>query len=226
MGQAIRQTLKELGLPPISVVYSSPLQRCRQTAAAAIGSLVDEATQDSFAVRVEEGLTESANAAWYGSWCLPGADSTWGYRPKRPDGSTMHLHQIDMHALHDAAKKPVQGILEDWTTLSGTDDSSLKDMDISYESISKLPAPYCWGHFETRKDQRERMYKTIDLVAKNGESIICISHGGPITHLYERLTGNDWTAHGESSYTCFSIYVQDEGGPWNPIVVNDSKHLS
>jgi broad specificity phosphatase PhoE len=92
MGQAIRQTLKELGLPPISVVYSSPLQRCRQTAAAAIGSLVDEATQDSFAVRVEEGLTESANAAWYGSWCLPGADSTWGYRPKRPDGSTMHLH--------------------------------------------------------------------------------------------------------------------------------------
>jgi broad specificity phosphatase PhoE len=131
-----------------------------------------------------------------------------------------------MHALHDAAKKPVQGILEDWTTLSGTDDSSLKDMDISYESISKLPAPYCWGNFETRKDQRERMYKTIDLVAKKGESIICISHGGPITHLYERLTGNDWTAHGESSYTCFSIYVQDEGGPWNPIVVNDSKHLS
>jgi broad specificity phosphatase PhoE len=131
-----------------------------------------------------------------------------------------------MHALHDAAKKPVQGILEDWTTLSGTNDSSLKDMDISYESISKLPAPYCWGNFETRKDQRERMYKTIDLVAKKGESIICISHGGPITHLYERLTGNDWTAHGESSYTCFSIYVQDEGGPWNPIVVNDSKHLS
>jgi hypothetical protein len=47
-----------------------------------------------------------------------------------------------MHALHDTAKKPVQDIFDDWMSLSGTDYSSLKDMDISYESISKLPVPY------------------------------------------------------------------------------------
>lgn len=70
------------------------------------------------------------------------------------------------------------------------------------------------------------MYKTMELLAKRDETILCVSHGGPVTHLYEQLTSNDWSQHGESSYTCISIYVQEEeGGEWKPLVVNDSSHL-
>jgi broad specificity phosphatase PhoE len=228
MGRSICQTLKELGLPPVSAIYSSPFHRCRQTAVAAMESLAVDAQADfSFSVRVEEGLAEGANASWYASWCLPGADSTYGYQLKKSDGSLVDLHEIDTATIHDAAKMPVQGIL-DWKTLVAEkdDDSSRKAMDLSHESSSNLPAPYCWGNFETRNEQKERMYHTIDLLAKGGESIICVSHGGPVTHLYERLTGNDWRIHGQSSFTCFSIYVQNDGGQWQPLVVNDSKHLN
>ena len=52
--------------------------------------------------------------------------------------------------------------------------------------------------------------------------------GGPVTHLYENLTGNDWKAHGTSKYCCYSVYRKlldddgDEGSPsvWEPLVVN------
>ena len=221
MGRAIQQTLKDLNLPPISAVYSSPLQRCRQTALAAIDGLSE---QHSLRVCIENGLMESANATWYGSWCFDGSDSTWGYRPRKPDGSIMHLHEIDVSTVHEAAKKTVQQILDKNVLLEDCD-LSIEAVDTSYESISQVPAPYCWGNFETRQQQRERMKTTMELLAKNDESILCVSHGGPVTHLYEQLTGNDWTCHGESSYTCISIYVQENGGEWQPLLVNDSKHL-
>ncbi len=45
--------------------------------------------------------------------------------------------------------------------------------------------------------------------------------GGPVTHLYDSLTGNKWTVHGVSKYCCYSIYQQKEGEEtWTPLVVN------
>ena len=45
--------------------------------------------------------------------------------------------------------------------------------------------------------------------------------GGPVTHLYESLTGNGWEKHGESKYCCFSVYSQTVGDDkWDPLVVN------
>lgn len=45
--------------------------------------------------------------------------------------------------------------------------------------------------------------------------------GGPVTHLYESLTGNNWNLHGVSKYCCYSIYQQGEGDDkWKPLVVN------
>lgn len=55
---------------------------------------------------------ESVNAAWYGSWCLSGSDSKWGYRPVKSDGTRMHLHEIHVNDIHQAAKKPVRTLLE------------------------------------------------------------------------------------------------------------------
>ena len=50
-----------------------------------------------------------------------------------------------------------------------------------------------------------------------------MSHGGPVTHLYESLTGNEWTTHGMSKYCCYSIYQKKESEAtslWTPLVVN------
>ena len=45
--------------------------------------------------------------------------------------------------------------------------------------------------------------------------------GGPVTHLYESLTGNHWDKHGVSKYCCYSIYQQNGGeAAWTPLVVN------
>ena len=76
-----------------------------------------------------------------------------------------------------------------------------------------------------------------------------LSVGGPVTHLYENLTGNDWSVHGESKYCCYSIYRRwiddnnDEAGGdgndnddkvatetsrrprWEPLVVNKTVHV-
>ena len=71
--------------------------------------------------------------------------------------------------------------------------------------------------------------------------------GGPVTHLYENLTGNDWSVHGESKYCCYSIYRrwidddddndnEDDDGSnkvatttlrprWEPLVVNQTVHV-
>ena len=64
-----------------------------------------------------------------------------------------------------------------------------------------------------------------------GETIVLVSHGGPVTHLYKSVTGNDWNAHGQSKYCCFSIYqkeydVEDDdskdakSNKWTPLIVN------
>jgi len=56
------------------------------------------------------------------------------------------------------------------------------------------------------------------------------SHGAPVIHLFETLTGQPWTVHGKSVYCCYSIYksvtnVDDGTTTWEPLVVNESKYL-
>jgi broad specificity phosphatase PhoE len=43
--------------------------------------------------------------------------------------------------------------------------------------------------------------------------------GGPVTHLYEELTGNHWNDHGVSKYCSFSIYQKSKEN-WEPIIIN------
>lgn len=227
MGRAICTFLETHGLPPVTRVYSSPLIRCRQTAAAAIESINQDDDAIQLKVQVEDGLMESVNASWYGSWCLSTSDSTWGFRPWNADASRrLHLHEIDDQDIHEAAKKPIQELL-DRNLLYDQDDAFLSDaMSVEYKSKSKLEKPYCWGYYETRQEQRTRMRKTMELLSKENETTLCVSHGGPITHLYEELTENSWSEHGESTYTCISIYVQESiAGEWKPLVVNDSTHV-
>ena len=68
LGRRVARSLAEHGLPPVSVVYASPLLRCCQTAAGAILGLEDEATRDDnsggdgastqLQINVEHGIVE------------------------------------------------------------------------------------------------------------------------------------------------------------------------
>lgn len=221
LGRRVQQFLKEGGLAPISAVYSSPFCHCRQTALAALeGGLESDKLRK---IRVEEGLTESLNESWYRSWCLPGSNGTWGYRPEPLEGATDNC-TVDETVIHPRATAPVQSLLSEWNKSAGTQED-YSSIDAEYKSIHRLDRPYKWGTFESRRGQKERMYSVVQALAKQhpGESILLLSHGGPVTHLFERLTGNPWSMHGESSYGCFSIYAQVEGvEEWEPLVVNES----
>lgn len=61
-------------------------------------------------------------------------------------------------------------------------------------------------------------------IAVSNNLTLSMSIGGPVTHLYESLTGNEWTKHGVSKYCSYSIYQQKEGETsWTPIVVNQTQ---
>lgn len=98
---------------------------------------------------------------------------------------------------------------------------------------------YKWDNFESGIAQQDRMHHVIESLAQNheGETILVVSHGGPVTHLFERLMKKGWEEHGLATYACFSVYEkvtvetngqQGEGGQehsWNSLVVNESCHV-
>merc|ERR1712183_796084 len=124
------------------------------------------------------------------------------------------------------------------------DDETLSMMDDGYVSKSKIEVPYTLypkRRFENYKDQKKRMLKTLtqlsissddDLHSNNAKVIVLVSHGGPVTHLYETLTGNRWNTHGISKYCCYSIYQKrresnnnkdgENKNVWMPLVVNQT----
>ena len=82
---------------------------------------------------------------------------------------------------------------------------------------------------ETAQEQRERMLEVVLNKAQAGQTILLVSHGGPVTHLYEKLTGNKWHVHGESKYCCYSIYECESchkiSEVWKTLAVNESSYL-
>lgn len=210
LGIALPKILQSLNLPPIAAIYSSPFYRCRQTA------LGLKESNQNLRVRVELGLSESINENWFRSWAVQGTDGTWGYMKKEQP-------ELDPDTLHSASKKPVQPLLE-WEN-GPADPITNAHIDKKHVSKSSINAPYCLHppKFESFRMQRNRMHETINLLSGDhvNETIIMVSHGGPVTHLYESLTGNKWNVHGESKYCCYSIYQQKEDeAAWTPLVVN------
>lgn len=204
LGRRMQQVLKEQKLAPLTAIYSSPLLRCRQTAVAAASA----STQSK--VRVEPGLAESMNEHWYRSWSLPNSDGTWGFKGV-----------VNVDTLKEPAKRSVLDLLK-------YDDNTIEGVDEEYQSLSTVSADYCWGNFESSQNQRERMYKVMEDLARRhpGETIMLVSHGGPVTHLYQQLTEKDWWVHGEAAYASFSVYSKDEKRKsWKPHIINESSYL-
>ena len=208
LGRHLTQELEKLNLPPLSKIYTSPFLRCRQTAIGARDVL-----KNNVPVRVELGLAESLNDKWYRSWALPGSDGTWGFSEGLPS------HMYNKTNLHPASTKPVQELLVDWKT-----DTAL---DLQYEMRTTIDTPYCFANpavLETRQEQRSRMKQAVNIISECGTTTMLVSHGGPVTHLYEELTGNSWTKHGESTYCCYSIYEKKDDR-WETLQVNQSNFL-
>lgn len=253
LGAALEASfLPELGLPPIGGIYSSPFLRCRQTAAGIVqgmSSVSSKSLENSstLKVRVELGLAESINENWYRSWSLPGADGTWGYKKKEIPLQDLPMDQIDPRAL-----QPVGNLL-DWKESTPDTNGIVNRMtDHEYEPLTSLRGEYSFlGNpckLESFSTQRQRMANTMNLlsdkhrkheatstegIGTEDETIILVSHGGPVTHLYESLTGNGWHEHGVGKYCCFSIYQSEEepcapktetnengNKKWIPLVVN------
>jgi len=227
LGRHLAKELQRLAVPPISKIYTSPYLRCRQTSLSAqkglssctekingYASLADEGP----VVRVEYGLSESFNDQWFRSWALPGTDGTWGFQLNgSPD--------FDPATLHPWSKQPVQRLplFQDWKTDTG--------LDLTYEPQTAIEVPFSFDplHLETREQQCARMKAVIEKVSKDGECVMVTSHGAPVLHLFEELTGQPWTVHGKSVYCCYSIYksVANEDGTtaWEPLAVNESSYL-
>jgi broad specificity phosphatase PhoE len=249
LGEHLGVKLRELGLPPISAVYTSPFLRCRQTACHAVHALNAQNDEiDQLKVRIELGLTESLNQNWYRSWALLAlSDTTWGFVPHGP---RRELYDYKRHELHPSSQVPAQNILnwKDVTThtLSDLDKTSndllSKLQDLEYESTTTIEKdfalkPQCL--LETKTEQEDRMYQVLANKVASGlqegqcQTLLMVSHGGPVTHLYTKLTGNNWHSHGESKYCCYSIYQFEQAEDVNtsmpsctPLLVNESKYLN
>lgn len=212
LGKQIELEIRNLQLPPLGSICSSPFLRCRQTAASALSAMDGRGDRK---IRVEHGLAESINESWYRSWSIPGTDGSWGYIPRSGDRTINGDH------VHPFAKKPIQTLL-DWQSVTPNDD--LHDYD--YQSLTQISSPYCFYPrlLESRSDQQRRMLGVVEAVAIPGSTVVLVSHGGPVTHLYESMTERHWNTHGESSYCCYTIYRKANSG-WETLRVNEASYL-
>lgn len=228
LGQHLAQKLRKDNLPPIAAVYSSPFLRCRQTAAAATLQAYKEvqATTEKRAalpkVRIEPGLAESINEKWYRSWALHYSDGTWG---KKLKGET----EVDVSKLHKAASQPVQELLQWEETIDTNNSANMILFDFEYEPTTSIGKEFTFDppNLETDEEQRERMGEVVKHVCTPGKTILLVSHGAPVTHLFEELTGKERKEHGVSSYCCYSLYRRPKDcDKWEAVEVNQAGYLN
>jgi hypothetical protein len=64
--------------------------------------------------------------------------------------------------------------------------SSTMCIDATYSSQVPITEPYCFhpNFMESRSHQRQRMKQVAETVIEPGNTIVAVSHGGPVTHLY------------------------------------------
>ena len=102
--------------------------------------------------------------------------------------------------------------------------------DMAFQSITSILKPFALKPeviMETGKEQQECMFEVVANKVHQGWTILLISQGGPVTHLYEKPSGNHWNAQGESKYCHYSICECESQDDllevWKTMVVNESK---
>lgn len=251
LGRRVARTLRRRGLPPVTVVYSSPLLRCCQSAANAIVGLKEVAGDRgaNLEICVEPGLVESLSEKWYRSWCLPGSDGTWGYCARVPEGedvkSKWQVDTVDVHpmarvSIHELLLSTIEMERSLQESCGAAIRSTFENRDIITKDNSTALHPiaesFQWCSFESQKMQKARAGAMAQRLAERhpGETVLLLSHGSPVTQLFEQITGKHWTAHGVCGYTSFSVYQhrrcgivskgEGEALSWTEIEINASTH--
>jgi broad specificity phosphatase PhoE len=183
-GSAIAEHLDRLGLPPVSAVYTSPLQRCAETAIG-IAKQVDVAM-----VAPEIDLVETICENWYYSWAIPGANGQWG----GPLGSNAPKDMFEPAQLRVQA-------LNDFSTLylsaaqlrAQLDDGHFID-DVTTPVASVSNHGYRWGIYEEESETGKRVgefgaAKSRQEFASSGGTVVVCTHGGPSSVAVEHLLG-------------------------------------
>lgn len=177
LGREASQLAEQLGFPPISHVFSSPFVRCFET-----GANVAKAV-DLESVCVEPSLAEGFDEPFYRSWCVPGADCTYG----GPAHCRMGV-PVASHDLHSAARLPAHTLIPKKRTEQLDDVPAA--MDKSYEPLMPYSAfQYLWGKFETEEQLQSRLVRFFEFVVRTfpDESVMLVSHGGPLRMLFRAI---------------------------------------
>ena len=206
LGRRVARRLRENMLPPVTAVYSSPLLRCCQTAAGAIIGLEEDgaAAADALKIRIEPGIVESLCEKWYRSWCLPGSDGTWGYVPSVAAEGSSNKWEVDVSTINSNAKIPATDLFlfpadveerlkESCGDSIKTRQGGIIDMEYTTPAISLIEEGFCWNNFESRKMQLSRAEAVTKAMAARhpGETILLLSHGSPVTHIFEAIANKD-----------------------------------
>jgi len=256
LGEYLHEIIESHDLAPIRAVYSSPMVRCCMTAGeAALGYTISKGGggDDKINVIVEEGLVESMNEKWYRSWGLQGSDGTWGGPPGHPPSADVDvdsMHPLTQVPAHSTVRDPkdISHFLKDYT--GHPDDASLSGIQHEFKESKNVASLICspssastkpvfslsgvdykWNNFETTEAKQDRLENVVETLSKRhpDETILLVSHGAPVTNLYERLTGNHASSFGVATYTSFTIYEKEEDetaeASWKAISTNDSTHM-
>lgn len=214
LGRAASRSAEQLGLPPLTRIFVSPFQRCVETGLA----VADAAGIPS--VRVEPSLAEALCDSFFRSWCVPGADSTWG----GPAGGSQEGAPKD-EDLRPEALGPASGLLP--FERVGALRAGKAAVDLSYEPFLPLPAlSYRWGGFESEEKLGARMKDFFDFAAESfpKETVMLVSHGGPTQALFERAVSDEPSPM--CGYCGFHVLRREAGGDgWAAPVVGEMAHV-
>lgn len=220
-GLAIRRLLREHGLPPVGVAFSSPLTRCVQTC---LGILGTDDEPPACQVCVEPSLVETVCKEWYHSWGVPGANAEWGGPPGCPVGTA-----VPEAELHPAALRPAGELLlnaaEHAAALGPAAGSRLDNAYQPFLPSSRLTQR--WGAEESEADTMARLAAFAEHAEAShpGVTSLLCTHGGPATIAYRALSGEleDPVMCG---YTGIFLMDRDPAtGRWRTLVKASTEHL-
>ena len=247
LGRAIKRRCAELGLPPLTRVFCSPLVRCVQTAAALCDTL-DPPTdgEPSLRICVEPSLRETSGEDWFRSWAVPGANGTWG-------GPETCRAGVEPASLRPEAETPSNGSRWDWLTPdtpeltrrvesaeAGSIARAAARLDAGYQPFS-FGSPmggdegFSWGSFESEEMQVARLGRFFDHVsaAYPTETVLLVSHGGPSASLFRHTQRFQPPASGWKVCKFCGLYAVQrahrsagEDAEWTALLEADHEHLA
>ena len=244
LGKAIKQRCAELGLPPLTRVFCSPLVRCVQTAAALCDTLDPLGdSEPRLRICVEPNLRETAGEDWFRSWAVPGANGTWG-------GPETCRAGVEPASLRPEAETPSNGSRWDWLTPdtpeltrrvesaeAGSIATVAARLDAGYQPFS-FGSPmggegFSWGSFESEEMQVARLGRFFDHVsaAHPNETVLLVSHGGPSASLFRHSQRFQPPAEGWKVCKFCGLYAVQrlsagDDAEWTALLEADHEHLA